>query len=58
MALLEEEKEHKLMTLGPAGEVLHTTERLTLSLLRGCVFFHEANLAKRVPDAARRASGC
>jgi hypothetical protein len=36
--------------------VLHATERLKLSLLRGCAFFHEANLAKRVPDAARRAA--
>eukprot|EP00320_Phaeocystis_rex_P005526 CAMPEP_0119074842 /NCGR_PEP_ID=MMETSP1178-20130426/73984_1 /TAXON_ID=33656 /ORGANISM="unid sp, Strain CCMP2000" /LENGTH=79 /DNA_ID=CAMNT_0007057017 /DNA_START=21 /DNA_END=257 /DNA_ORIENTATION=- len=44
------------MTLGPAGEVQHKTERLTLSLLRGCVFFHGANLTKRVPDAARRAA--
>ena len=33
MTLLEEEKEHKLMTLGPDGEVVHKTERLTLSLL-------------------------
>ena len=33
-----------------------STEKLTLTLLRGCVFFHEAALAKRVPDAARRAA--
>ena len=44
------------MSLGPDGEVRHTTERLTLSLLRGCAFFHEAKLAKRVPDATRRAA--
>ena len=56
VTLLEEEKEHKIMSLGPDGEVRHTTERLTLSLLRGCAFFHEAMLAKRVPDATRRAA--
>ena len=56
MTLLEEEKEHKIMSLGPDGEVRHSTERLTLSLLRGCAFFHEAKLAKRVPDATRRAA--
>ena len=33
MTLLEEEKEHKIMSLGPDGEVRPSTERLTLSLL-------------------------
>lgn len=56
VTLLEEEKEHKIMSLGPDGEVRHSTERLTLSLLRGCAFFHEDKLATQVPDAARRAA--
>ena len=34
MTLLEVEGDHKLMSLGPDGEVMHSTERLTLSLLR------------------------
>ena len=34
VTLLEVEGDHKLMSLGPDGEVLHSTERLTLSLLR------------------------
>ena len=35
VTLLEEEKEHKIMSLGPDGEVRPSTERLTLSLLPG-----------------------
>ena len=35
VTLLEEEKEHKLMTLGPDGDVVNSTERLTLTLLHG-----------------------
>ena len=34
VTLLEVEGDHKLMSLGPDGEVMHSTERLTLSLLR------------------------
>ena len=32
------------------------TSTPTPTLRRGCAFFHEANHAKRVPDAARRAA--